>query len=268
MSKLHFHSGTPTMIIPEGTEVRADAQGQLSIRTPGNLVLQSSGRYGVIESLAGSIRIERGAKIEAVQLKCPGACYIQGELTAWRVTAKEIHLDSEARASIVLQEAEQVEVGRESRLVGNFGSEKELFMLFSRFAREVKSLPLFGDAPREAEAKEVEHHVDVEVEAENLDGEVEDAEVLEGDSSLPERLVFARVLLEKATEGNQLQGLTRRKVHELLQLLHEADVTTLRHTYRTLLQLREVPGAEVRRAFDLIESHFEEEKSAGPGVNG
>lgn len=254
------------MIIPEGTEVRTDAQGQLSIRTPGNLVLQSSGRYGVIESLAGSIRIERGAKIEAVQLKCPGACYIQGELTAWRVTASEIHLDSEARASIILQEAEQVEVGRASRLVGNFGSEKELFVLFSRFAREVKSLPLFGESAREVETRELAHGV--EVETDEVDAEFEDAEVLDAEAALPEQLIYARVLLEKAAEGNQLQGLTRRKVHELVQLLHEADLETLRHTYRTLLQLREVPGAEVRRAFELIGGYFEGQKSAGQGVDG
>lgn len=261
MSKFHLHSGTPTMIIPEGTEVRADAQGQLSIRTPGNLVLQSSGRYGVIESLGGSIRIEQGAKIEAVQLKCPGACYIQGELTAWRVTAKEIHLDEAARASIVLQEAEQVEVGRESRLVGNFGSEKELFLLFSRFAREVKSLPLFGEGSKTAPPAELAHGPRSDGE---LDEMVEDAEVLDADSEdeLPERLVFARVLLEKAAEGNQLQGLTRRKVAELLQLLRESDLVTLRHTYRTLLQLREAPGAEIRRAFELIESHFEDQGDA------
>lgn len=255
MSKFHLHSGTPTMIIPEGTEVRADAQGQLSIRTPGNLVLQSSGRYGVIESLGGSIRIEQGAKIEAVQLKCPGACYIQGELTAWRVTAKEIHLDDAARASIVLQEAEQVEVGRESRLVGNFGSEKELFLLFSRFAREVKSLPLFGEGSRGTPAAELTHQA--EPEDETFDELVEDAEVVDSEvEELPERLVFARVLLEKAAEGDQLQGLTRRKVAELLQLLRESDLVTLRHTYRTLLQLREAPGAEIRRAFELIESYF------------
>jgi hypothetical protein len=266
MSKLRFQSGTPTMIIPQGTEVRTDAQGQLSIRTPGNLVLQSSGRYGVIESLGGSIRIEHGAKIEAVQLKCPGACYIQGELTAWRVTASEIHLDSEARASIVLQEADQVEVGRASRLVGNFGSEKELFLLFSRFAREVKSLPLFGESSQEPKTRELAHGA--ETANENLDAEVEDAEVVEAESALPEQLIYARVLLEKAAEGNQLHGLTRRKVHELVQLLREADLTTLRHTYRTLVQLREVPGAEIRRAFELIESHFEAQENASRDADG
>ena len=43
----------PTMIIPSGTEISVNEQGQLSIRTPGNLVIQNSGTYSVIE--AGSV---------------------------------------------------------------------------------------------------------------------------------------------------------------------------------------------------------------------
>lgn len=137
------NTAATTMVIPAGTEVEVDNRGQLSIRTPGNLVIQSSGRYGVLESLSGSIRIEPGAAVEAVHVRCPGGCFIQGELTAWKVSAREIHLDSGARASILLQEAEQVDIGRRSRLVGNFGSEQELYRLFSRFAQQVRSLPLF-----------------------------------------------------------------------------------------------------------------------------
>ena len=48
----------PTMIIPNGTDVSVNEHGQLSIRTPGNLVIQNSGVYSVIESGAGSVRIE------------------------------------------------------------------------------------------------------------------------------------------------------------------------------------------------------------------
>ena len=35
--------GSPTMIIPSGTEIQIDVHGQLSVRTPGNLVIQNSG---------------------------------------------------------------------------------------------------------------------------------------------------------------------------------------------------------------------------------
>ena len=51
-------SNFPTMIIPRGTEIRVNQSGQLSIKTPGNLVIQNSGKYSEIESINGSIRIE------------------------------------------------------------------------------------------------------------------------------------------------------------------------------------------------------------------
>ena len=131
------------MIIPAGTEIEVDVHGQLSIKTPGNLVLQNSGNYGTIESESGSIRIEPDVQVEAVNIKCADVCYVQGSLTAWKVTARSIELEESARAHIILQETESLQVGREARLVGNFSSEKELFLLFSRFAQQMRSLP-FG----------------------------------------------------------------------------------------------------------------------------
>jgi hypothetical protein len=61
-----------TMIIPRGTEIEVDAHGQLSIRTPGNLVLQNSGSFATLESVHGSIRIEHGVEIEAATVRCAG----------------------------------------------------------------------------------------------------------------------------------------------------------------------------------------------------
>ena len=77
MSKQIISSKTPTMIIPQGTEIHSDAHGQLNIRTPGNLVIETSGHYGILESLHGSIRIEPEADVEAVQVRCSEACYVQ-----------------------------------------------------------------------------------------------------------------------------------------------------------------------------------------------
>src|SRR5512138_232509 len=50
LSKLSLSGGpgVPTMIVPPGTQIGVDAQGQVSIRTPGNLVLQNSGAYGTL----------------------------------------------------------------------------------------------------------------------------------------------------------------------------------------------------------------------------
>ena len=163
MSK-HDQGAAPTMIIPSGTEIEVDVHGQLSIKTPGNLVIQNSGNYGTIESVSGSIRIEPNVQVEAVNIRCADVCYVQGSLTAWKVEARSIELEESARAHIILQETESLQVGREARLVGNFSSEKELFLLFSRFAQQMRSMP-FGfekrsepaavaapDAPRQVNA--------------------------------------------------------------------------------------------------------------------
>ncbi|HSN69229.1 MAG TPA: hypothetical protein VLV48_08295, partial [Thermoanaerobaculia bacterium] len=53
----------PTMVIPRGTEIRSDAKGLLSIRTPGHLIIQNSGSYGEIESTGGSIRIDENVQV-------------------------------------------------------------------------------------------------------------------------------------------------------------------------------------------------------------
>jgi len=145
----------PTMIVPRGTEITVDAHGQLSIRAPGNLVLQNSGSYGTLESVAGSIRIERGVEVEAVSVRCADHCYVQGSLTAWTVEAKSLQIEEAGQAYIVLQETERLEVGKEGRLVGNFSSEKELFLLFSRFADQLRGLRFFDRAGPRSELAEV-----------------------------------------------------------------------------------------------------------------
>ena len=110
----------PTMIIPQGTEIKINANGQLSIKTPGNLVIQNSGNYSELESTNGSIRIEDNVSVEAVSVRAAQACFIQGTLTAWRVQAKKIALEDRAKAYIMMQECEQLELSKTSRLVGNF----------------------------------------------------------------------------------------------------------------------------------------------------
>jgi hypothetical protein len=131
----------PTMIIPRGTEIKVNAHGQLSIKTPGNLVIQNSGNYSEIESTNGSIRIEENVTVEAVSIRAGQACYIQGTLTAWKVHAKRIALEDRARAFIMLQESEHLELAKSARLVGNFANEKELFFMMGKFSPQLKELP-------------------------------------------------------------------------------------------------------------------------------
>src|SRR5687768_18534364 len=65
----------------------------------------------------------------------------QGTLTAWRVHAKRIALEDRARAFIMLQESEHLELAKSARLVGNFANEKELFFMMGKFSPQLKELP-------------------------------------------------------------------------------------------------------------------------------
>src|SRR5687768_16173977 len=131
----------PTMIIPRGSEIKLNQHGQLSIKTPGNLVIQNSGNYSEIESTNGSIRIDENVTVEAVSVRAGQACFIQGTLTAWKVHAKTITLENKARAFIMLQESEHLELSKTARLVGNFANEKELYLMMGKFTPQLKELP-------------------------------------------------------------------------------------------------------------------------------
>jgi len=158
MSAAGDQANFPTMIIPRGTEIRVNQHGQLSIKTPGNLVIQNSGNYSEIESTNGSIRIEEHVTVEAVSIRAGQACFIQGTLTAWKVHAKKISLEDRARAFIMLQESEHLELAKTARLVGNFANEKELFFMMGKFSPQLKELPggvdMGGGSPQPREISE------------------------------------------------------------------------------------------------------------------
>ncbi len=251
-----------TMIVPRGTVIEVDTRGQLSISTPGNLVLQNSGSFGTLESVHGSIRIEHGVEIEAATVRCAEACYIQGSLTAWKVTARTLHLEETAQAHIVLQETEGLEVGRGARLVGNFASEDELFLLFSRFAEQVRGLPIATSRrrrPRHPESVGADGEVVRALsegaaradERENGDGEGR------GSVTLAEPLEFAQTLLVRELEEEDLSPPATRVLREVVKLLDEGDVETLRHTHRALFAKIDEPTDGVKKAAWLVADHFD-----------
>jgi hypothetical protein len=269
-------SAAPTMIIPRGTEIEVDAHGQLSVRAPGHLVIQNSGSYGTIESRTGSIRIDHGVEVEAVSVRCAQDCFVLGSLTAWKVTARTLQLEETARANIVLQETERLDVGRGARLVGNFDSEKELFVLFSRFAREFRSLPFFLDrreAAPEAGRREIAGGRPARGgEAAGEPGtarRLAGAEAAGGEAAgreanddvpvpvdLPEPLFFALVLLDRDAARGDYGHSSQRVLGQLVELLQEGDLETLQATYRTLLGRIVEPRQDVRRAAELIDGWF------------
>ena len=243
----------PTMIIPRGLRIEIDPEGKISIHAPGNLVVQNSGKYGTLESTGGSIRIDRGVEVEAVTVRCFDTCFVQGFLTAWKVNARSLHLEESARAHVVLQETERLEIGRDARLVGNFASEKELIGLFSRFAHQVRSIPFLFD--RKAPAGELP------------EAQAPEEKIVQGlqfpppppepsPAELPEPLLFALVLLERESERRIHPGPSQRALDELIKLLQEQDLETLGLTYKMLFGRIAEPREDALRAQGMVRQQF------------
>jgi hypothetical protein len=260
MSRSPAETTAPTMIIPRGLQIEITPEGQLSIHAPGNLVVQNSGKYGTLESLSGSIRIDRGVEVEAVTVRCPDTCYVQGFLTAWKVNARILHLEESARAHVVLQETERLEIGRDARLVGNFSSEKELVGLFSRFAHQVRAIPLlFERKPAAPELPAAPLREEKLVQGRQFPPPPPEPSPAE----LPEPLLFALVLLERESERQIHPGASQRALDELIKLLQEQDLETLGLTYKTLFGRIAEPREDALRAHELVRQHYTGEVAVG-----
>jgi hypothetical protein len=269
-ARMGVTSDSPTMIIPEGTDIQVDVHGQLSIRTPGNLVIQNSGHYANLESLNGSIRIESDADVEAVSVRCAETCFVEGSLTAWRVTARAIHLEDEAKANIVLQETDRLEVGSDARLVGNFASEKELFYLFSRFANELRSLPVFADRKKEV-ATELASTEAAEMLLPEGEKEVEGKETAAAGGAaepsqpapprpagaeLADPLFYSLVILEREFSRPTYGPTSRKAIEELVSLLRSSDLDALGERYQRLFGKIVEPGKDLQRVFRALQGYY------------
>jgi hypothetical protein len=247
----------PTMIIPNGTDISVNENGQLAIRTPGNLVIQNSGVYSVIESCNGSVRIDPDVKVEAISVQAADSCFVAGELTAWRVRAQTITLEKGARANIMLQESESLELDRNARLVGNFASEKELYLMLGRFRRELRNLPNGVFAGDRADAKiPAETSSDTSAEAPpegafvSPDGEGEPPPQQRQEQS--EVLSLVRVILEREIGRVGAKGIGREPLEKLLELVRSKDIDKLREGYRYLISQVENSTEELERAQEII----------------
>jgi hypothetical protein len=243
----------PTMIIPNGTDISVNENGQLTIRTPGNLVIQNSGVYAVIESASGSVRIDPDVKVEAVSVQAADSCFVAGQLTAWRVRAQTNTHEKGAQANIKLQESESQELDRKARLVGNFASEKELYLMLGRFSRELRDLPngLFADDQSSAE---IPANTSAETPSEESfvspDGEGEPPPQQRQEQS--EVLSLVRVILEREIGRVGAKGPGREPLEKLLELVRSKDLDELKEGYRYLISQVENPTEELERAQEII----------------
>jgi len=257
MSRATADDLAPTMLIPKGTRIEVDDEGHLTIVAPGNLVVQNSGKYGTLESQGGSIRIDRGAEVEATTVRCADTCVVQGFLTAWKVTARILLLEDSARAHIVLQETQRLQIGRDARLVGNFASEREVVSLFSRFANQVRALPhLFERRASPAELPASRDEIVVEAEPPEVTALSAPSTEPPPLAALPEPLLLALVLLEGEAERKIHVAAGQRAMDEILKLLQQQDLETLQHTWRILFGRIDEPREQAKRARELVAEYF------------
>jgi hypothetical protein len=231
------------MIIPRGTEIRVNQQGQLSIKTPGNLVIQNSGKYSEIESINGSIRIEENVTVEAISVRAGQACFIQGMLTAWKVHAKKIALEDRARAFIMVQESEQLEMARTARLVGNFANENELLGLMAKFSPQLKSLPAGNDVVQQATL--VEAAALPRVAIAQTAPQVDD-----------EHLRLSQALLERELGRTDLQPGEAEALREVLYALRERNVARVGIVYKQAFAEMKTTSDGIQQAHEHLEKYF------------
>jgi len=246
MSGAADQANFPTMIIPRGTEIRVNQSGQLSIKTPGNLVIQNSGIYSEIESTNGSIRIDENVNVEAVSIRCGQACFIQGTLTAWKVHAKKITLEDRAKAFIMLQESEHLELSRTARLVGNFANEKELFFMMGKFTSQLKELPGGVDM---AGSHSLEGRTTAAI----------PAAAMTGAAASPERaehLRTAQTLLEREIARTDLAPAESEALREVLYALRERNLARVGSIYRDAFAEMKAQSEGVRQALEHLERYF------------
>ena len=250
MSAAADQANFPTMIIPRGTEIRVNAHGQLSIKTPGNLVIQNSGVYSEIESTNGSIRIEENVTVEAVSIRAGQACFIQGTLTAWKVHAKRISLEDRARAFIMLQESEHLELAKSARLVGNFQNEKELFFMMGKFSPQLKELPGAVDMTGTA-------HPRADVVEQRPTTMKIPAMTSPGSHPVPEdELRTAQLLLERELARPELGPAEVEALREVLFGLRERNVQRVGSIWRDAFAEVRTPSEGLRQVQTHLENYF------------
>ncbi|HSP33425.1 MAG TPA: hypothetical protein VLU46_03815 [Thermoanaerobaculia bacterium] len=232
----------PTMIIPRGTEIKLNSHGQLSIKTPGNLVIQNSGNYSEIESTSGSIRIEENVSVEAVSVRAGQACYIQGTLTAWKVHAKRISLEDRAKAFIMVQESEHLELSKSARLVGNFANEKELYLMMSKFTGQLRELP--GAVDMHAATPLAETRT-AQIPAPAAPAPAD-----------PDQLRTAQTILDREVARPDLAPQEAEALREVLFGLRERNLPRVASTYREAFGELRHPSEALRKAYENLDRYF------------
>jgi hypothetical protein len=157
----------------------------------------------------------------------------------------------------MLQESESLELDRNARLVGNFASEKELYLMLGRFSRELRDLPngVFAgdDVGARIPARAFEQDpmpASPEDPFVSPDGEGEPTPQRRQEQS--EVISLVRVILEREIGRAGSEGGGRDALERLLELVRSNDLDKLGEEYRYLISQVDTPTEELERARDIL----------------
>lgn len=263
MSAAADQANFPTMIIPRGTEIKLNNHGQLSIKTPGNLVIQNSGNYSEIESTNGSIRIEENVSVEAVSVRAGQACFIQGTLTAWKVHAKRISLEDRAKAFIMVQESEHLDLAKSARLVGNFANEKELYLMMGKFTGQLRELPGAVDLTAHTPLAESRPAQIAPAAASSPapSSSTSSTDSRTNPTADPDLLRAAQSILEREVARPDLAPADAEAVREVLYGLRERNLPRVASVFRDAFRELRSPSDALRKAYEHLDKYFAAQRS-------
>jgi hypothetical protein len=184
--------------------------------------------------------------VEAVSIRAAQACFIQGTVTAWKVRARRITLEDRARAFIMLQESETLELSKSSRLVGNFANEKELFLMMGKFTAQLRELPGSVDMASPTPLAESVHSGAHSIPASSAPARDEGAEHLRSAQALLEREIVRTDLTPAETEA----------IREVLYALRERNLPRVANVYRDAFSEVKSPSDALRQALDHLDRYF------------
>jgi hypothetical protein len=164
----------------------------------------------------------------------------------------------------MLQESETLELDRNARLVGNFASEKELYLMLGRFNRQLRDLPATltpGDSERSARRlqgpasdRTAPPPVTVTDDDPFVAPDGEDEPGPEARQRRDEVLSLVRVILERELGRPKLTSGSRQAIEKLLEMVRATDLDGLGDTGSYLLSQVENPSEDLGRAGEMLTS--------------
>jgi hypothetical protein len=162
------------------------------------------------------------------------------------VHAKRISLEDRARAFIMLQESEHLELAKSARLVGNFANEKELFFMMGKFSPQLKELPGSVDMSGGSQPRELGTERPTTMKIPAMTAAHGNDDDLRAAQSLIEREIVRPELLPSETEA----------LREVLFSLRERNVQRVSSVWRDAFDEVRTGNDGLRQARAHLENYF------------